>query len=201
MRDMAMKRSGSKDVQYWPALIMAIRAARHWSQTQFADEVDSSQETVSRWERGTVVPSRQKQVQIERIAEGSNVASRGGITHIVRLSPFPMLLCDGADTVIAASESSGFQEGRSVLSQTPEFQHAFFEAFSTQLKASGFWDHSGQRRNYHFHSPTYGDFEAVLVTIQIHGAIYCVVQAIPPTAREPSAGSQQKRQTAAKAKT
>lgn len=168
---------------YWPSLIVAIRHARQWSQTIFASEVDSSQETVSRWESGAVIPSRQKQKRIEQLAEGANISSLGGISGIVRLSPYPMLLCDGNDLVIAASESSGFQEGRSALSQTPDFQQAYFEEFSRELKASGFWAESGQSRNYHFSSPAHSEYSAVLVSIKIHSAIYCVVQAIPPSSR------------------
>ncbi|MEI7601663.1 MAG: helix-turn-helix transcriptional regulator [Aestuariivirga sp.] len=171
----------NRNLDYWPMLIQAIRSARNWSQFRFAEEVDSSQETVSRWERGAVVPSRQKQRLIEALAETANISSLGGISHIVRLSPYPMLLCDGSDHVIAASTSSGFQEGRSVISQTPEFQHAFFLEFSDRLKASGFWEDSGRSADYHFASSEFGDFKAVLVSIRIHGAVYCVVQAIPPS--------------------
>lgn len=90
-----------------------------------------------------------------------------------------MLLCDANDLVIAASQSSGFQEGRTALSQTPEFQHAYFAAFSRDLKASGFWADSGRSHNYDFSSPTHGQISAVLVSIKIQGAIYCVVQAVP----------------------
>jgi transcriptional regulator with XRE-family HTH domain len=170
--------------EYWPSLIMAIRHAQQWSQSTFASEVDSSQETVSRWESGAVIPSRQKQNRIEQIAEGANISSLGGISNIVRLSPYSMLLCDGNDLVIAASESSGFQEGRTALSQTPEFQHAYFEQFSMDLKSSGFWAESGRSHQYSFSSPAHGEFRAVLVSIKIQGAIYCVVQAIPPSSQD-----------------
>lgn len=178
-----MEETSNQAREYWPSLIVAIRHARQWSQTFFASEVDSSQETVSRWESGAVIPSRQKQKRIEQLAEGANISSLGGITNIVRLSPYPMLLCDGNDLVIAASESSGFQEGRSALSQTPAFQQTYFEEFSQELKSSDFWVESGQSRKYHFSSPTHGEFSAVLVSIKIHSAIYCVVQAIPPSSR------------------
>jgi transcriptional regulator with XRE-family HTH domain len=174
-----MSEDQARKLDYWPSLIQAIRASRNWSQAMFAEGVDSSQETVSRWERGAVLPSRQKQQLIERLAEASNISSLGGISHIVRLSPYPMLLCDSNDHVIAASASSGFNEGQSVVSQTPGFQHAYFEAFGRQLQSSGFWNSSGQSRYYEFHSAEHGDFGAVLVTVSVHGSIYCVVQAIP----------------------
>lgn len=176
-----MTDTDDKQAQYWPSLIHAIRNARGWSQSRFADAVNSNQETVSRWERGIVTPSRPKRQEIEQLAEGSNISSLGGISHIVRLSPYPMLLCDGSDHVIAASVSSGFAEGHSVISQTPEYQHDFFMDFASQLKASGFWKESGQSRTYHFASPEHGDFKAVVVSIRIQGSIYSVVQAIPST--------------------
>ena len=91
-----------------------------------------------------------------------------------------MLLCDGNGHVIAASEPSGFGEGHSVISQTPEFPHAHFVKFARQLKVEGFWNDSGKCRTYHYQSATHGDFMAVLVSIRIHGAVYCVVQSIPP---------------------
>ena len=178
-----MDETSNQARDYWPALIRAIRHARQWSQTSLATEVDSSQETVSRWESGAVTPSRQKQQRLEQLAEGANISSLGGISSIVRLSPYPMLLCDGNDIVIAASESSGFQEGRTAYAQTPTFQHAYFEAFSSSLKASGFWAESGQSRNYTFSSTAHGDFKAVLVSLRIQGTIYCVVQAIPSTSQ------------------
>lgn len=170
--------------EYWPKIILAIRHARQWSQTTFANEVESSQETVSRWESGDVIPSRQKQQLIEQLAEGANISSLGGISSIVRLSPYPMLLCDGSDFVIAASESSGFHEGRTAFSQTPAFQHAYYHEFALELKSSGFWEESGQSRRYDFRSPAYGHFGAVLVSIKIQGTIYCVVQAVPPVGKD-----------------
>lgn len=180
-----MTSADDSDAKYWPSLIQAIRRARKWSQTAFATEVDSNQETVSRWERGLVTPSLTKQQTIEQLADGSNVSSLGGIAHIVRLSPYPMLLCDGNDSVIAASMSSGFVEGGSVISQTPGFQQTFFANFAHELRESGFWATSGQSRTYHFHEPEHGDFRAVLVTVRVLGAIYCIVQAIPPVIAAP----------------
>lgn len=174
-----MADNSSTPARYWPTLIQAVRSARKWSQTRFADELNTSQETVSRWESGTIRPSRRMQERIERLAEGAKISSLGGISHIVRLSPYPMLLCDESDQVVAASPSSGFAEGKSVISQTPAFQHAYFEEFSKALRASGFWEDSGQFRNYAYSNEHHGEFKAVLVSISIHGSIYCVVQAIP----------------------
>lgn len=165
--------------EYWPRIILAIRHARQWSQTTFASEVESNQETVSRWESGDVIPSKSKQRRIEQLAEGANISSLGGISSIVRLSPYPMLLCDGNDLIIAASHSSGFHEGRTALSQTPAFQHEYYNEFALTLKSSGFWEESGQSRHYDYHSSTHGHFRAVLVSIKIQGTIYCVVQAVP----------------------
>ena len=163
---------------YWAKLLLSIRSNRGWNQSKLAEELVTNQETVSRWERSIVVPSKSKQAAIEHLAEHSNISSLGAVCHIVRLSPYPMLLCDGGDVVIAASRSSGFTEGHPVKSQTPTAQHSYYEQFSRELAEDGFWSDSGRYRNYHFTSPQ-GEFNAVLVSIRIQGSVYCVVQAIP----------------------
>jgi hypothetical protein len=126
-----------------------------------------------------VVPSRAKQAVIEHIAEQLQLSSLGGIASIVRLSPFPMLLCNRRDVVVAASVVSGFHEGQLVLSQTPESQHGYYQAFGRQLEADGFWRESGQSRTYSFQTGKGATFSAVLVSISVRGEMYCVVQAIP----------------------
>lgn len=165
--------------EYWPSLVQQIRRLNKWSQEHFADEIGSNQETVSRWERGLVIPSLNKQVLIEKIAEELHLSSLGGIASIVRLSPFPMLLCDRKDVVIAASPVSGFREGESVLSQTPALQHAYYKAFIHDCEKDGFWNESGQTRKYEFDLSSGHRLSAVLVSINVRGEMYCVVQAIP----------------------
>jgi DNA-binding transcriptional regulator YiaG len=165
---------------YWPSLLLHIRETNKWSQERLASEIGSNQETVSRWERGLVLPSRAKQAMIERIAEHLQLASLSGLASIVRLSPYPMLLCSRRDVVVAASTMSGFEEGRAVLAQTPGPQHGYYQSFVHQLQADGFWQESGQTRNYAFHDIDGRLFSAVLVSINVRGEMYCVVQAIPP---------------------
>ena len=165
--------------EYWPSLVQQIRRLNKWSQEHFADEIGSNQETVSRWERGLVIPSLNKQVLIEKIAEELHLSSLGGIASIVRLSPFPMLLCDRKDMVIAASPASGFREGETALSQTPPLQHAYYKAFIHDCEEDGFWGESGQTRTYEFDLSSGHRLSAVLVSINVRGEMYCVVQAIP----------------------
>lgn len=165
---------------YWPSLLLQIRETNKWSQERLAAEIGSNQETVSRWERGTVVPSRSKQAIIERIAEQLQLASLGGLANIVRHSPYPMLLCNRRDIVVAASAASGFDEGRPVLAQTPPPQHGYYQTFTHQLQADGFWQESGQTRTYGFEAIDGQLFSAVLVSINVRGEMYCVVQAVPP---------------------
>lgn len=176
---MAIGEAGNKD--YWPSLVQQIRRLNRWSQEHFASAIGSNQETVSRWERGQVIPSRNKQALIERIAEELHLSSLGGVASIVRLSPFPMLLCDGNGLVIAASPISGFREGETVLSQTPPLQHAYFRAFIHDCEEDGFWGAPGQIRRYDFDLSGGHRLSAVLVSIDVRGEMYCVVQAVPDT--------------------
>jgi transcriptional regulator with XRE-family HTH domain len=165
---------------YWPSLLLQIRETNKWSQERLASEIGSNQETVSRWERGLVIPSRNKQATIERIAEHLQLSSLSGLANIVRLSPYPMLLCNRRDVVVAASVMSGFHEGHAVLAQTPATQHGHYQSFTRQLQADGFWQESGQTRTYAFEDADGQVLSAVLVSINIRGEMYCVVQAIPP---------------------
>ena len=175
-----MSTDPSEPGDYWPSLLLQIRETNKWSQDKLAAELGSNQETVSRWERGLVMPSRSKQASIERIAEQLQLSSLGGLANIVRMSPYPMLLCNRRDVVVAASVMSGFHEGRPVLPQTPAPQHGYYQSFTRQLEADGFWQESGQTRTYEFEGADGHTFSAVLVSINIRGEMYCVVQAIPP---------------------
>jgi transcriptional regulator with XRE-family HTH domain len=183
---MTIEHTGSAD--YWPSLVQQIRRLNRWSQEHFAEEIGSNQETVSRWERGLVIPSLNKQVLIEKIAEELHLSSLGGVASIVRLSPFPMLLCDRKDMVIAASPASGFREGETVLSQTPPLQHAYYKDFIHGCEEDGFWSESGQTRRYDFDLSSGHRLSAVLVSINVRGEMYCVVQAIPHALAELDAG-------------
>lgn len=165
---------------YWPSLILQIREINKWSHAEFASKIGSNQETVSRWERGGVLPSRVKQAQIEKIAEQLQLSSINGIATIVRLSPYPMLLCDRKDLIVAASASSGLQEGVPVLAQSPLEQHGYYKSFGQRLLSDGFWRESGQSRLYQFRRANGEVLSAVLVSINVRGVMYCVVQATPP---------------------
>jgi hypothetical protein len=90
-----------------------------------------------------------------------------------------MLLCDRMDMVIAASSASGFHEGATVLRQTPPLQHSYYKAFMRGCEADGFWSGSGQTRKYDFDLSSGHRLSAVLVSINVRGEMYCVVQAIP----------------------
>ena len=173
-----MNSAGPND--YWPSMIRQICNVNKWSQWTFASEVGSSQETVSRWERGVVTPSRAKQARIERIAEQLQLSSINGIAAIVRLSPYPTLLCDSRDNVVAASASSGLREGEPVVLQTPVDQRAHFKTFIRSLGTDGFWAEPGQSRLYQFQRPTGEVLSAVLVSINVRGDMYGFVQATPP---------------------
>lgn len=161
---------------YWGALIAQLRATLHWSQERFAEELHSNQATVSRWEKGVVLPSYAKKARIEALAEQAHLSSFQGIANVVRQSPFPMLLCDRRHLVIAASACSGFSENQGVLEQTPQAQHAYYLQFMQVIEDSGFWIRSGQRLDYDFVDPQGVGHRAVLVSITVQGVIYAVVQ-------------------------
>jgi len=82
--------SKDSDTGYWSKLILQIRSSMILSQEQFAEAVFSNQATISRWEKGLVIPSIDKQKLIEKIAEESGLSSLNGIAEVVRESPNQM---------------------------------------------------------------------------------------------------------------
>lgn len=163
---------------YWAALIAQIRTTQHWSQMEFAFQVASDQATVSRWERGLALPQFEKQRVIEAIAERIDLASLQGIADIVNHSPFPMILTNQAQTVLAASSASGFSVGRGVLEQTPPAEHEHYRRFSETIADSGFWDRSGNRLDYAFTTDGGVVCRAVVTSVIVRGAVYAVVQQV-----------------------
>ena len=161
--------------EYWSSLIVQVRNALKLSQQAFATKLETTQATVSRWENGEALPSLHNQQLIETLAGAANLASISGLVKIVNASPFPMILADRASNVLAASESSGFKTGLSIIEQTPAQERANFEKFAESVIASGFWDGDGRRFDYEFKT---GDERrrAVVQSIMIRGNVYAVVQ-------------------------
>ena len=160
---------------YWATLIARIRMTQHWSQVQFAFEVESDQATVSRWEQGVAVPSQRKQRQIEVIAERIKLPSLQGIADVVNNSPFPMLLTDQEHHVLAASLSSGFEVGLGVVEQTPLQEREHFLGFADRVTKSGFWNQAGGRYDYSFYTDNV-IHSAVVTPVIVRGKVYAVVQ-------------------------
>ena len=175
----------SSEQDYWVSLIQHIREVQKWSQSRLAEELGTNQETISRWEIGAANPSSKKQELLEKLAERLHLSSLGGIASIVRISPFPMLLCNRHDEVVAASASSGFKEGLGVLEQTPQEQHRCFREFSSMIRTGGFWNRSGQTFEYNYVNGDGERFGAVVTSVGIRGEIYCVVQATAPARGSP----------------
>lgn len=161
--------------QYWSSLIVHVRSTLRLNQDAFAEKLKTTQATVSRWENGEVVPSLRNQQLIEELAAAANLASINGLVRIVNASPFPMILTDRATTVLAASESSGFIAGSSVVEQTPEDERRNFIKFTEAVVASGFWEEEGRQFDYEFKGGSERR-RAVVQSIMIRGVVYAVVQ-------------------------
>lgn len=161
--------------EYWSSSIVQVRNELRLSQEDFANKLETTQATVSRWENGEMLPSPRNQHLIEELAGTANLASINGLVSIVNASPFPMILTDRASNVIAASESSGFTTGLTVIEQTPVEERGNFEKFAESVIASGFWEGDGRRFDYEFEIG--GERRrAVVQSIMVRGIVYAVVQ-------------------------
>lgn len=160
---------------YWPALISQIRSAKNMSQEDFAEAVFSNQATVSRWEKGLVVPSFDKQKKIEELAESAGLSTLAGVAVVVRASPFAMLLVDKSGLVMAASKSSGFNEDELIEGQLPPAENENYQRFRKTLDDAGFWKDGGGHFNYEFEDHSIWS-SSVVVSVGIRGSVFAVVQ-------------------------
>lgn len=160
---------------YWSSLLIQIRKAKGWSQIQLADEIGVSNDTVSRWEKEIKYPSTENQIRIGKLASELNVDSVFGLSEVVRISPFPMILTDRNDFVIAASKSSGFISGQTVVEQTPEDEREKYREFSKIVADTGFWEKAGNTFEYKFEIGG-EQRQAVLQSVGSRGHIFALVQ-------------------------
>ena len=124
--------------EYWSALLIQIREMKKWNQAQLAEELGVSRETISRWEQELKYPSLENQARIGELAASLNVSSVYGIAEVVNISPFPMILTDSNDYVLAASKSSGFKKGKTVSEQTPIEERENYKCFFKIVSDTGF---------------------------------------------------------------
>jgi transcriptional regulator with XRE-family HTH domain len=161
---------------YWAALIRQVRLSLSLSQEDFAESVFSNQATVSRWEKGIVIPSYDKQAKIEKLAMDANVASLGGLVEVIRNSPHRIILVDQHNFIIAASASSEWQDNRTVEEQLSQAAWKPFEEASLKLNAMKFWKGAGgQRADFIFHDGQ-RRWNSVVVSVSLRGVVYAVVQ-------------------------
>ena len=84
-----------------------------------------------------------------------------------------MILLGPGDVVLAASATSGFAEGRTVLEQTPEGERAHYLQFAARLKADGFVERSPVEYVYREGAEVRG---AVLTKLRFGDATFTLVQ-------------------------
>lgn len=132
----------------WMDVVRTIRLQLGESQEVFAERLAVTQTTVSRWETGMSLPLHGTQRTLQTLATWSSttdVSALEGMISSVRHSPFPMILSDEHDMILAASESSGFAAGRTAESQTPAHERVNLRQFCDALQQWKFWDVSTRR--------------------------------------------------------
>lgn len=160
---------------YWSLLLVQLRKNKKWSQADLANKIGVSRESVSRWESGSTYPSIKQQKKIGMIADDLNIASVYGIVRVVNHSPYPMILTDINDYVLAASASSGFDVGVTVFEQTPEDERGNYLDFTKQVAETGFWEKEDNILEYEF--VVGGEKRrAVVQSVGSRGHIFALVQ-------------------------
>lgn len=166
-------------IGYWPALISQIRNSANMSQEAFAEAVLSNQATVSRWEKGLVVPTYEKQARIEKLASETNVVSLGGIVEVIRDSPHRMLLIDQNNFIIAASRTSEWEDSKTIREQlSNSLAHKEYERISKTISKTNFWKSKGGEKLESSFNDGERLWNSVITAISIRGIVYAVVQQV-----------------------
>lgn len=163
-------------VGYWSALCKNLRQSLNLTQGQMAERLGTDQASISRWERGLTEPQYDMRRVIQGLAQGQGLATLDDIVTAVRLSPFPMMLVDHKNRVIAASSSSGFTPGLSALDQTPANERDNLLRFDALLKAEGFWDRRCDHLEYVTEINGVPRRAAIVTAIVLRGQVYALVQ-------------------------
>lgn len=166
----------SEILPYWPSLLQQMRACLNLSQESLADLLETNQATISRWEKGLVAPSYDKQKKIEKIASESNITSLGGIVELVRNSPSRMLVVDEDNFVIASSPTSEWIENTTVPDQLSSSATHHYKIVTQVLQDSGFWKGSGGLvLNYDYNDGN-RIWRSVITSVVVRSRVYAVIQ-------------------------
>lgn len=160
---------------YWGEFIAQLRQTKCLTQGQLANLLDTDQATISRWECGISEPRIAIRQKLESLAKDTHGVTLAEAINLVRSSPFPMLLVSQTHVILAASASSGFQEGKTNLEQTPEAERACLQAYQAELEQSGFWQMQAPRLDYAYNNSEESR-KAVVTSISIAGETYALVQ-------------------------
>jgi transcriptional regulator with XRE-family HTH domain len=79
---------------YWAEFILQLRHELGWSQSRLAEELRTDQTTVSRWERGLMLPRVSVRSELETLANKGGLLTLSQVAGFVKASPFPMILVD-----------------------------------------------------------------------------------------------------------
>ncbi len=160
---------------YWAEFIVQLRHELGWSQGRLAEALQTDQTTISRWERGLMLPRVSLRGELEALARRAGLLTLSQVAGFVKASPFPMILVDRQGLVVAASGVSGFIEGRGVKEQTPQEESDTLDQFNASLGETGFWGTRAARADYHFPA-TEGSRKAVATPLSIRGEMFTLVQ-------------------------
>lgn len=163
---------------YWASLIKQVRTSLSMSQESFAEAIFSNQATVSRWEKGLIIPTYDKQAKIEKMAAEANIISLGGLVEVIRNSPHRMLLIDQNHFIIAASSSSEWEDSKYIKDQLSNEGLKEYERISKLLMEKGFWLSEGGKRIDSSFNDGKRSWLSVITSITIRNLKFGIVQQV-----------------------
>ena len=169
------KEAHSTDPLHWSRIVRDIRRKQNWTQVNLAKAIGTSQVVISRWERGETTPSPAMRKKILLLGKNSVPKELAQLVEIVTHSPYPMILTDQKNMVLAASTCSGFRKGLDLLAQTPADEINHLQRFADWLAQEGFW--KGRKLVFTYNVVVKGDRrKAIVNAIKANDAYYALVQ-------------------------
>jgi hypothetical protein len=124
---------------------------------------------------GAFTPRPEMRKKLEILSAEMKLNNLGGIADFVRNSPYQIIITDQNTWIVAASKSSGFQEGMRVIDQVPESEKSNFIAFTKFYEKGGFWMTAGTVKEYVFKVGAY-ESRAIVTSVLIDGSMFALVQ-------------------------
>lgn len=171
----------------WGKSILSIRDKHNFSQEELAEQLGTNQATISRWERGLSKPTFKFQKKLislygepQEKKVDPKVVSAIAQSMIDSIRGYGAVIYDRNELCIAASANQKHKVGKSILENTPAWEHKYYEKWRQFSEEVDFWNTPLASFEYTTESQPRQDIPPrtvrfLLTSIVICDEVYCLV--------------------------